>query len=96
MAVQAGTSPKKKPRIAAEPNNIKPNRLMARKTLFRENLSIRVPAYKPQKSMTNVVVAYMTPNSSGFPRILLKYHGIASMQMPCEKPETAFEINKSL
>jgi hypothetical protein len=82
IAHQDGTSPRKKPRLAADPNNKSPNTLIAKNTLFLENLSIRLPAYIPQKSMTNVVVAYMTPNSSGFPNILLKYHGIASMQMP--------------
>jgi hypothetical protein len=47
------------------------------------------PAYKPQKSMINVVSAYNQPNSSGLPIISLKYQGIASMLMPCAKPEMA-------
>jgi len=58
--------------------------------LFRGNRSINVPAVGDQKIDKIVINAYIIPKSGPSSRLLIKYHGIANIVMPCENPETKF------
>ncbi len=55
---------------------------MPKKIFFLGNRSIKVPAYKPQKSVMKVAIEYMVAKVEAAPRCLAKYQGIASILIP--------------
>ncbi len=86
----------KKPYIDIHPINNPQITLTIIKILFLEYLSINVPAYKPQNKVENVIIKYAAVNFSGALTILTKYHGIATIVMPCAKPDIIFAANNNL
>ena len=59
-------------------------------------LSTRVPAYKPQNKVKNVIIRYASVNKSDRLTISTKYQGIAIMLIPCATPEIILAKNNSL
>jgi hypothetical protein len=86
----------KNPATATKPIIIPQTKFVIIKSVFREYLSIKVPAYNPQKKVAKVMMMYAVANTSGRPTISTKYQGIAIMLMPWAKPEIILERKSKL
>ena len=86
----------KNPATATPPTISPQTKLMRIKSVFREYLSIKVPAYNPQNKVAKVMMMYAVANTSGRSTISTKYQGIAIMLMPWAKPEIILERKSKL
>ena len=77
----------KNPYKAIEPINNPQIKLVIIKIFFLEYLSIKEPAYIPQKSVIKVITMYEYAKNSGWSIISIKYHGMAIILIPWANPE---------